>query len=87
MKQLTMVRCLDNLGRLVIPAELRRAMGIAKGDPVQMRVEGKTVIVEKHKDSCILCGKSEDLFEVKDHKKICVNCMREMAGLVEKEKR
>lgn len=81
MDGLEMVRCVDNLGRLVIPIELRKAMGLSKGDPVQMRVQGRTVVVEKFKDSCMICGKGDDLYTIKDNKKICTACMKEISKI------
>ena len=80
-KKLTMVRHLDNLGRLVIPIELRKAMGISKGDPVQMEVNGNTLTVKKHEDSCMICGKSGDLFNVHENKKICSGCIKKISEL------
>lgn len=81
MEGLEMVRCVDNLGRLVIPIELRKAMGLSKGDPVQMKVQGKSVIVEKFKDSCMICGSSDDLYTIRDHKKLCSKCMKEIGKI------
>ena len=48
MKATGMVRCVDNLGRVVIPKELRRTLGINIGDPVEFYVEGDGVVVKKY---------------------------------------
>lgn len=72
------VRCLDDIGRLVIPIELRREIGISKGDPVHMYVENNKVIVEKYKDACHICGKFNSKFIVINNKKICLNCCHEI---------
>lgn len=82
MQKLTMVRHLDNLGRLVIPIELRKAMGISRGDPVQMEVTGSTLTVKRYADSCMLCGGRDNLIDVKDGKKICVGCIRDLTKKV-----
>lgn len=83
MSKVAIVRCVDNLGRLVIPVELRRAMGISVNDPVKMTVDGERIIVEKHQDSCLICGKYDNIIILKNGKKICASCIKELsqAGL------
>lgn len=48
MKATGMVRKLDKLGRIVVPMELRRNLGISMGDPVEFYVDGQTIIVKKY---------------------------------------
>ena len=71
------VRCIDPLGRLVIPKEVRKELGLLQGEPVEMIVEKDCVIIKKYKAVCILCGKpiknEKEVFVVHD-KKICINC-------------
>ena len=50
------VRRVDDLGRIVIPMELRRTLGIKVKDPMAIFVEGDRIILTKHKDACALCG-------------------------------
>lgn len=73
-----MVRCLDDIGRLVIPIELRRELGISKGDPVHMYVKNNKVIIEKYKDACHICGKFKDHYLVINNKKVCLDCCNEI---------
>src|SRR5512140_3142813 len=50
------VRRVDDLGRIVLPMELRRTLGINVKDPMSISVDGERIIVSKHHDSCVLCG-------------------------------
>lgn len=71
------VRCIDPLGRLVIPKEVRKELGLLQGEPVEMITEKDCVIIKKYSAACILCGKpiksEKDILIVHD-KKICIDC-------------
>ncbi len=69
------VRRVDDLGRIVIPMELRRTLGIKVKDPMAIYVEGDRIILTKHKDSCAICGDTEaETVEVKG-RAICDSCV------------
>lgn len=68
------VRRVDDLGRIVIPMELRRTLGIHVKDPMAILVEGERIILEKHKDACVLCGSQEEIQEVKG-RPMCDECI------------
>lgn len=68
------VRRVDDLGRIVLPMELRRTLGINVRDPMSISVEGERIIVAKHEDSCVVCGTTEDTVRVKD-RAICRSCV------------
>ena len=68
------VRRVDDLGRIVIPMELRRTLGINVKDPLSISTEGERIILEKHKDSCVLCGATEEIVRVKD-RAVCADCV------------
>lgn len=73
------VRRVDDLGRIVIPMELRRTLGIKIKDPLEIHVEGDRVVLMKYKDSCRLCGTTDgELIEVKDGVKICTSCRNDV---------
>ena len=55
------VRKVDELGRIVLPAELRRTLSIAEKDPLEIYVDGGSIILQKHEERCVFCGGSEDL--------------------------
>ncbi|KAF0208695.1 MAG: AbrB/MazE/SpoVT family DNA-binding domain-containing protein [Actinomycetota bacterium] len=71
------VRRVDDLGRIVIPMELRRTLGIAVKDPMSISVEGERVILEKFREACMFCGKRDDISMVKD-RPVCGSCVAEI---------
>ena len=71
------VRRVDDLGRIVIPMELRRTLGINVKDPMAIFVEDDKIILEKHRDVCALCGSSENVSEFKN-RPICQTCVEEI---------
>ena len=68
------IRSVDSIGRLVIPIELRREIGINTGEPVHMFVEDGRVIVEKYKKKCFICGKSGSSYTRVHDNRICEAC-------------
>ncbi|MDD2484289.1 MAG: AbrB/MazE/SpoVT family DNA-binding domain-containing protein [Eubacteriales bacterium] len=74
MKALGIVRKVDGLGRVVLPAELRNTMGIDLRDPLELFVEDDFIILKKYQPQCVFCGSMDDLIYFKD-KKICRKCM------------
>lgn len=69
------VRKVDDLGRIVIPMELRRTLGIRVKDPMAIFVEGDRIILERHRQACTLCGSSDsDMFEMND-RLLCARCV------------
>ena len=77
MKSTGIVRNIDELGRIVIPKEIRKKLGIEKNDPVEICVDGETVILSKYRPVCHFCGKSENVREFKG-KVICDCCVAEL---------
>lgn len=61
MKATGVVRKVDELGRIVMPVEIRRTLGIDKGDPVEFFVDGERVILKKYQPGCVITGSQEDL--------------------------
>jgi len=80
MKSTGIVRRLDELGRIVLPIEMRRTFNLAEKDAVEIYVEGDSIILKKHQPNCILCGESKNLVDYKG-KLICKSCVK---SLVEK---
>lgn len=76
MKSTGIVRKIDDLGRMVIPKELRNTMGIDKKDPMEIFVEEDKIILKKYEPGCIFCGNVEDVVDYKG-KTICKNCLDE----------
>jgi AbrB family transcriptional regulator, transcriptional pleiotropic regulator of transition state genes len=77
MKATGIVRRIDQLGRLVMPIELRRTLGIGIADPIEMFVDGENIILRKYQASCTFCDSTTDILEYKG-KNICKNCMQEI---------
>ncbi len=72
---------MDELGRVVIPMELRMTMGIEVKDPIEIFVgDDGDIVLTKHQPSCVFCGQSENTESYKD-KLICKACRREMCEL------
>ncbi|AHV96627.1 AbrB/MazE/SpoVT family DNA-binding domain-containing protein [Paenibacillus sabinae] len=65
MKATGIVRKVDELGRIVIPIELRRTMGIDIKDPLEIFVDGEKIILRKYEPTCIFSGSSENLINFK----------------------
>ena len=74
MKATGIVRKVDELGRIVLPIELRRTLGIEIRDPLEIYVDGESIILKKYTPACILCGEAGDLVEYKG-KKVCRKCL------------
>jgi AbrB family transcriptional regulator, transcriptional pleiotropic regulator of transition state genes len=68
---------IDELGRIVLPMELRRSMDIAIKDPLEIYVDENTIIFKKYEPSCIFCGEAENVILYKG-KNICLKCMAEL---------
>jgi len=76
MKSIGIVRKVDELGRVVIPIELRRTLNIEVKDALEIFVEGDTIILRGYKPLCYICGGSEGLKTYRE-KKICSDCINE----------
>ncbi|MGE5454248.1 MAG: AbrB/MazE/SpoVT family DNA-binding domain-containing protein [Methylocystaceae bacterium] len=81
MKSTGVVRKVDELGRIVIPIELRRTMGIEEKDALEIYVDNDKIILKKYEPACIFCGNAEDVNNYKG-KNICRNCLTEIAKQV-----
>ena len=59
MKSVGIIRKVDDLGRIVLPAELRRTLDIAEQDAMEIYVDGASVVLRKYEETCIFCGSSQ----------------------------
>ena len=80
MKSTGIVRKVDELGRIVLPIEMRRTQDIAEKDALEIYVEGSSVILKNYKPSCIFCDSSKDITVFRG-KNICPKCLKELKGL------
>ena len=74
MKSTGIVRKIDNLGRLVIPKELRRIFGLDAQQGMEIYVDGESIIISKHQDKCVICDCKEGL-AIFGSKLICHGCI------------
>lgn len=77
MKSTGVVRKVDELGRIVIPIELRRTLDVAEKDALEIYVDGEQIILKKYQPACIFCGEGKDVINYKG-KNICKSCLDEM---------
>lgn len=77
MKSTGIVRKVDELGRVVIPIELRRTLQIEEKDALEIYVDGERIILKKYEPACIFCGNAERVTIFKD-KNICQDCLESM---------
>lgn len=75
------VRKVDDLGRIVIPMELRRTLGIKVKDPIAIFVEGDRIILQKHKDVCAICGDAESTMTMVSERPVCEACTAAIRAL------
>lgn len=79
MKSTGIVRRMDELGRIVLPIELRRTLNLAERDPVEIYVENDMVVLKKYQPACVFCESTEDIVSYMG-KNICQKCIRELAN-------
>ena len=77
MKSTGIVRKVDELGRIVLPIELRRTLDIAERDELEIYMENDRIILQKHESNCVFCGSSAGLVSYKG-KNICQTCIRNL---------
>jgi len=77
LKATGIVRKVDELGRIVIPIEIRRTLDIEEKDSLEIYVNEDTIILKKYEPACIFCGKSKNVTDYKG-KNICKKCLEEI---------
>lgn len=77
MKSTGIVRKVDELGRVVLPIELRRNLNIEEKDSLEIYVDGNSVILKKYEPDCIFCGNARDVINYKG-KNICPACLADL---------
>jgi len=75
MKNTGIVRKVDELGRVVLPVELRNKLDIKEKDELQIWVNGKDVVLRKEEDTCVFCDKSKKDLQEFNRKKYCQKCI------------
>jgi transcriptional pleiotropic regulator of transition state genes len=80
MKATGIVRRIDDLGRVVIPKELRRVHGIEEGDTLEFFVDDDKIILRRYQPGCFFCGEDESLQSFQG-KPICIKCITKASQL------
>ncbi|HSW10233.1 MAG TPA: AbrB/MazE/SpoVT family DNA-binding domain-containing protein [Bacillota bacterium] len=81
LKSTGIVRKVDELGRVVIPIELRRTLDIEEKDALEIYVDGEKIILRKYEPACIFCGNADEIDNFRG-KKVCRHCMETMQAKV-----
>lgn len=74
-----MHRRVDDLGRIVLPAELRRSLGLKEGSTLDISVDEDRIVLMPRRESCVFCGSRSDLKDFKE-KTMCSACWSEISG-------
>ena len=77
MKATGIVRKIDELGRVVLPIELRRTMNLDVRDPVEIFMDGDSIVLRKYEAACLFCGGTHNLTSFRG-KQICGECLRQL---------
>ena len=70
-----MFKRVDELGRIVIPSEIRESFNIQEKDAIEIFVEKDLIILKKYNPNCLFCGETENLVEYKE-KIVCKKCIK-----------
>lgn len=82
MKSTGIIRKVDELGRVVIPKELRKKFGIEEKDGLEIYVEDDRIILKKYEPACIFCGTEDNVFDFHG-KNVCPACAKQLGSKAE----
>ena len=77
MKSTGIVRKIDDLGRIVIPKEIRRTFNISNYDPMEIFIDGDMILFKKFSTACVFCASQENL-ELFKEKSVCPDCLKDI---------
>lgn len=77
MKSTGVVRKVDELGRIVLPIEIRKILDINQKDAIEIFTDDDKIILQKYQPSCIFCNNTDDIVYF-NGKRICANCVAKM---------
>lgn len=83
MKSTGIVRRVDELGRVVIPIELRRMLGIGEKDALEIYTDNDKIVLKKYEPACIFCSSAENVLNFKG-KLVCAECVKNMVVDIDK---
>lgn len=71
------IRQIDELGRIVIPIEIRKRFGLSEKDPLEISVKDETILLSRPRSICVFCGKSSSVEEHRG-RSVCRTCIAEL---------
>lgn len=74
MKSSGIVRKVDELGRIVLPVEMRRLLNISEKDALEIFIQDDSIVVRKHHDECVFCGSVRGVVSFKG-RNVCADCI------------
>ena len=77
------VRRMDQLGRIVLPMETRRMLGIGDSTPLEFLIDGERIVLRVYRPGCVFCGGVENLREYRD-RQVCRACAKETVAAFER---
>ena len=77
MKATGIVRKVDELGRIVLPIEMRRTLGISEKDPIEIYTNQDNIVLRKYQDACIFCDSAKNIISFQG-KCICSECLNSL---------
>ena len=80
MKSIGIVRKIDNLGRLCLPVEIRRVLGLKLNSPMEFYMDGENIVIRKYEPSCVFCRNEANTVKLGD-KLICTECLNSLIGM------
>lgn len=78
-KSTGIVRKVDELGRIVLPVELRRTLEISEKDPLEIYVDRDIIMLKKYHPTCVFCDEAADITIFKG-RNVCARCVKELTG-------
>lgn len=86
MKSTGVVRKIDELGRIVLPSEIRRVFGIHEGDELDISVDGERIILQKRRDVCLFCSAENPTVDYRG-RRVCSDCAGQLGRMGRREVR
>ena len=77
MKSTGIIRKVDDLGRIVLPIELRRTLDLSERDELEIYMEDDRIILQKFDPSCVFCGSLRGLIQYRK-KNVCQECVKKL---------
>ena len=77
MKSTGIVRKVDELGRIVLPIEMRRTLDISEKDALEIFADGENIVLRKYQPACIFCDNAKNITNFKG-KNICSDCLKKL---------